>query len=108
MRFFVLCGIVLSTSAFANVAVTEVYKVVGVTQRANAEWTDLKTVTGLTIYVRCSTSQFDDSEHDRVGGFRSTKDCEEFLATIRKNASAANPAEVTIGGSTGMSLKISL
>ncbi len=109
MRSALVLGLfAFSSIASASVKVTEVYKIVGVTQRASTEWTDLKTVTGSVVYVRCNTAQFDDAERDRVAGFANEKECLDFVAKVKKYASPANPVEVNIGSDFGLEMRISL
>lgn len=109
MRSALIFGLfAFSSVASASVKVTEVYKVVGVSQRASTEWTDLKTVTGSVVYVRCSTAQFDDSTRDRVAGFANEKECLDFVAKVKKYATPANPVEVNIGADFGIEMRVSL
>ena len=109
MRSALALGLVLFSSvASASVKVTEVYKIVGMSQRADSEWTDLQTVTGSVVYVRCGTRQLDDAQRDRVAGFDSEKDCRDFLAKIAKHASPGNPVEVSIRAYLGIEMRVSL
>jgi hypothetical protein len=95
--------ILLFVSAFFSITtqalqITEQYRITGVNlSKSNAEWTGLNTFTGSVIYVRCSKGDFDDVTRDRVGGFKTPKDCEEFVNVIKKHASVENPVIATIG-----------
>jgi hypothetical protein len=108
MKIIVLAGILVSSVAFGAVKTTVVYRVNGVTPAGpRGGWATLSTVNGTRIGVLCKTRQFDDSEHDRVAGFDSESECLEFLATIAKHASTANPVEVEIADDLSIRMKIS-
>lgn len=108
MKKFAVLGLLISSMAFAAATKTEVYKVIGLTEASPNNWVALETVTGSVVYVRCNTKQFDDTTRDRVAGFESEAECQEFLALIRKHASRSNPAEIQIGANLGLEIKISL
>lgn len=91
-------SLLVSSLAFAQYTKRiEVYKVVSVSAEAADGWTTLNTATGLDVYVRCKTADFDDAFHDRVGGFVNEKECREFLSDLVKTASAATPVGIQIG-----------
>lgn len=108
MRLFLMLSLILSSSAFASVMKTEVYKVVSVKRDVKSPYVDLTTVTGSVVYVRCDTLQFDDVARDRVAGFSSTQDCEKFLSDIEKFATPSNPVEISIGKNFELEMRVSL
>lgn len=97
-KVFLVAALLSSSLAFGHYNKRiEVYKVVAVTAESPEGWTTLKTASGLDVYVRCKTADFDDSFHDRVGGFTSEKDCREFVSDLSEGASAAKPIGIQIG-----------
>lgn len=98
-KILIALSMLVSMSSFANYARTvEVYKIVSVsTSEDSSGWTTLKTKKGLSVFVRCSQAQFDDATHDRVGGFKNSKECREFLAYLTQNASVDSPVGIQIG-----------
>lgn len=108
MKKLAVLGILLSSAAFANSSVTEVYKIVGLTEASPNNWVALETVKGSIVYVRCNTRQFDDRARDRVAHFTTEIECQDFLSQIRKHAKLANPAELQINANLGLDIKVSL
>jgi hypothetical protein len=93
MKLKLLITFLLSASAFAALPTTAVYKVTGIVD-AKDGWTGLRTVTGNTLYLRCSKRQFDDVRNDWVSGFDTVEDCEKLISIVRKYASSSNPVEI--------------
>lgn len=103
--FFALA--LISTSAFSADKRSIVYKVVGINKaQSTIEWTSLKTISGSSVNVRCKTGDFDDSVRDRVGGFKSTQACEQFLLDVAKYANSTTPIDVEINESFGIDYTI--
>ncbi len=98
-KILLAASVLVSLSASADYSRRiEVYKVVGVKAVARAEeWATLKTASGLDVFVRCSDASFDDPTHDRVGGFKTSRECSEFLTDLTKSASPAKPVSIQIG-----------
>ena len=93
MRSLLLAAFFVALSAFA-VDVSYVYPVASVKKLANGTIA-FTTAKLLPVYVNCANSTFDDSTHDKVGGFSSKAECERFVA----DASVPG-AEIVLDGMT--------
>ncbi len=95
--FLILVLVVFSSSAFSLGQKSIVYKVVGILKTQSlSEWTQLKTLSNSQVNVNCKAAAFDDSVRDRVGGFKTSKDCQDFLKDVVKHASTLTPVDVEI------------
>lgn len=101
--------VVFSSSAFALNQKNIVYKIVSVEKsQSTSGWTLLNTLSNTYVGIRCKTSDFDDSVRDRVGAFKSTKECEQFLADVQKYANSVSPVDVKIGDDLFITYTINL
>jgi hypothetical protein len=97
LKIILVVTALFSFSTFA-LKITEVYKITGINvEKSNDIWTGLNTQTGSVVFLRCSTADFDDVARDRVGAFKTSKDCLEFIELVKKHASEKNPIQIQIG-----------
>lgn len=107
MLKIILLALTFSLSSYA-LKVTEVYKIVGINEKeSNKSWTGLNTLTGSVVFLRCATADFDDVVRDRVGGFKTVKDCLDFVDIVKKHASEKNPVLATIGNDFILEITVS-